>query len=169
MQRIGRKGQAQFRMIVQDSRRTPTSGNIVELLGSYDPHTKVANINKERAVFFLSNGAQPSDRVLRILNYQKVEIPEWVRKTIVKKSATKHPAKLRRNQPKAEKVAKPEAKEDVIVEAEIAEETTVVPVVEEAVVVAETKEEPAPTPETEDVTPPETKVEEESIPNTKTV
>jgi small subunit ribosomal protein S16 len=118
MQRTGRKGQAQFRMIVQDSRRTPTSGNIVELLGSYDPHTKVANINKERASFFLSNGAQPSDRVLRILSHQKVEIPGWVRKTIVKKSATKHPTKLRKNQPKTEKVAAPEVKEEVIVEPE---------------------------------------------------
>ena len=84
MQRTGRKGQAQFRMIVQDSRRSPTSGNIVELLGSFDPHTKVANINKERVVFFLTNGAQPSDRVLRILSHQKVEVPEWVRKATEK-------------------------------------------------------------------------------------
>ncbi len=105
MQRTGRKGQAQFRMIVQDSRRTPTSGNIVELLGSYDPHTKVAVINKERAAYFLANGAQPSDRALRILSFQKVEIPAWVQKTLVKKSATKNPSKLRKNQPKEEAVA----------------------------------------------------------------
>jgi len=84
MQRTGRKGQAQFRMIVQDSRRTPTSGNIVELLGSYDPHTKVATINKERAEFFLNNGAQPSDRALRILGFQKVKIPKWVEKQLLK-------------------------------------------------------------------------------------
>jgi small subunit ribosomal protein S16 len=112
MQRTGRKGHAQFRMIVQDSRRTPTSGNIVELLGSYDPHTKVAVINKERAAFFLTNGAQPSDRALRILSFNKVEIPAWVEKTLIKKSATKNPTKLRKNQPKVEpEVATPEAVE----------------------------------------------------------
>jgi small subunit ribosomal protein S16 len=135
MQRTGRKGQAQFRMIVQDSRRTPTSGNIVELLGNYDPHTKVATINKERAEFFLNNGAQPSDRVLRILGFQKVKIPKWVEKTIVKKSKTKNPTKLRKNQPKVEKVAEPEVVEEVATEpvAEVIEEATSTPeVVEEA-------------------------------------
>ncbi len=44
MQRTGRKGSAQFRVVVQDSRKTPTSGNIVALVGNYDPHAKVTNI-----------------------------------------------------------------------------------------------------------------------------
>jgi len=96
MQRTGRKGQAQFRVIVQDSRRSPSSGNIVELLGNYDPHTKVANLEKERILFYLNNGAQPSDRVLRILTSQKVQIPKWVEKITKKKSATKNPTKLRK-------------------------------------------------------------------------
>jgi len=102
MQRTGRKGHAQFRMIVQDSRRSPSSGNIVELLGNYDPHTKVANLQKDRIQHFLKNGAQPSDRVLRILLNQKVEVPKWVEKISKKKSATKNPEKLRKNQPKTE-------------------------------------------------------------------
>jgi small subunit ribosomal protein S16 len=133
MQRTGRKGNAQFRMIVQDSRRTPTSGNIVELLGNYNPHTKVAVIDKDRASFYLSNGAQPSDRVLRILTQEKVKIPDWVEKTLLKKSAVKNPDKLRKNQPKVEAVESvEETKEpEVIVETE--------PVVE-AEPVVETKE-----------------------------
>ncbi|HEY5268110.1 MAG TPA: 30S ribosomal protein S16 [Candidatus Saccharimonadales bacterium] len=147
MQRTGRKGQAQFRMIVQDSRRTPTSGNIVELLGSYDPHTKVANINKERAAFFLSNGAQPSDRALRILSYQKVEIPEWVKKAIVKKSTVKNPTKLRKNQPKVEKVVEAEPVDEVVADTEI--EPVITPELEEEVTSteAEPTEEPVPVPE----------------------
>ena len=134
MQRTGRKGQAQFRMIVQDSRRSPSSGNIVELLGNFDPHTKVANLNKERITFFLNNGAQPSDRVLRILGYQKVAVPSWVEKAAEKKSKTKNPDKLRKNQPKVE--AKPE--EAPVAEAEVVEATEA-PVDE---VVADTEEAP---------------------------
>jgi small subunit ribosomal protein S16 len=142
MQRTGRKGHAQFRMIVQDSRRTPTSGNIVELLGSYDPHTKVATINKDRAAFFLANGAQPSDRALRILGFQKVEIPKWVEKTIAKKSVTKNPLKLRKNQPKVEEVVVPEVKEEVEVpaEPETKEENLETPKTEETVVAEEVPE-----------------------------
>jgi len=117
MQRTGRKGHAQFRMIVQDSRRSPSSGNIVELLGSFDPHTKVATLNKDRITFFLNNGAQPSDRVLRILGHQKVAVPSWVEKAADKKSKTKNPEKLRKNQPKVE--AKPE--EAPATEAEVVE------------------------------------------------
>ena len=143
MQRTGRKGHAQFRMIVQDSRRTPTSGNIVELLGNYDPHTKVANINKERTEFFLSNGAQPSDRVLRILSYQKIEIPAWIKKAIIKKSATKNPEKLRKNQPKVEAVVEPEAKEEVLAEAEVPKDEIAVEAEETVATEAVAEEEPA--------------------------
>jgi len=154
MQRTGRKGQAQFRMIVQDSRRTPTSGNIVELLGSYDPHTKVATINKERAEFFLNNGAQPSDRALRILGFQKVKIPKWVEKTIVKKSKTKNPTKLRKNQPKVEKVE--------VAEPEVVEEMTVVEPVEDTTAAAEVVEETAETQNPVVEAEPEVEVETET-------
>ena len=66
MQRTGRKGLAQCRVVVQDSRRTPSSGRLVYSLGSYNPHTKEANIDKEKATFYLSNGAQPSARVVAV-------------------------------------------------------------------------------------------------------
>ena len=39
MQRTGRKGHAMFRVVVQESRLTPTSGRVVAMLGSYDPHS----------------------------------------------------------------------------------------------------------------------------------
>lgn len=78
MQRTGRKGHAMFRVVVQDSRRTPTSGKIVAQLGSYDPHNKNVTLDKEKAKFYLEHGAQPSDRVARMLKSEGVKLPDWV-------------------------------------------------------------------------------------------
>lgn len=109
MQRTGRKGHAQFRVVVQDSRRTPTSGRVVALLGSYDPHAKTAVINKELAEKFVSNGAQPTPRVAALLKAEGVKLPDWVKMPTPKKVAIKNPEKLRRNQPKEEAATEAEA------------------------------------------------------------
>lgn len=100
MQRTGRKGHAQFRVVVQDSRRTPSSGRVVAQLGHFDPHTKVAVLDKDRAVYYLKNGAQPSDRVARLLKAEGVKLPGWVKLNSAKKRSIKNPEKLRKNQPK---------------------------------------------------------------------
>lgn len=102
LQRTGRKGHAQFRVVVQDSRRTPSSGRVVALLGSYNPHTKETNLNKELAAKYLGNGAQPSDRVIRLLQSEKVELPKWVKIAGQKEGKLRNPEKLRKNQPKEE-------------------------------------------------------------------
>ncbi len=105
MQRTGRKGHAQFRVVVQESRLTPSSGRTVATLGSYNPHTKTAVLEKEKAAFYLKNGAQPSDRVVRLFQSEGVELPKWVKtEEGSKKREIRNPDKLRRNQP-AEEVA----------------------------------------------------------------
>ncbi len=118
MQRTGRKGHAQYRVVVQDSRRTPSSGNIVYALGSYNPHTKETIIDKEKAEFYLSNGAQPSDRVVVILQKEGVKLPDWVKPVKKKESATRNPEKLRKNQPKDDSASEESATEEPAVEAE---------------------------------------------------
>lgn len=102
MQRTGRKAHAMFRVVVQDSRVTPTSGKIVALLGSYDPHTKQAAIEKDKADFYLQHGAQPSPRAARLLQTEGVKLPEWVKQASAKQGSIKNPDKLRKNQPKPE-------------------------------------------------------------------
>lgn len=102
MQRTGRKKHAMFRVVVQDSRLTPTSGRVVALIGSYDPHTKTNTLVKEKAEYYLSNGAQPSDRVVRLLKAEGVKLPSWVKEPTAKNRAIRHPEKLRKNQPKEE-------------------------------------------------------------------
>lgn len=108
MQRTGRKGYPMYRVIVQESHRQPTSGRVVANLGSYNPHTKEATLNKEQAVQYLTNGAQPSDRVVKLLQAEKITLPSWVKvPALDKNKAIKNSEKLRRNQPKEE--AQPEA------------------------------------------------------------
>lgn len=111
MQRTGRKGHAQFRVVVQDSRRTPTSGRIVAAIGSFNPHTKEANIDKEKASFYLEHGAQPSDRVARMLKVQGVKLPDWVKLTGDKERAVRNVEKRRSTRPAEPAAAEPEAEE----------------------------------------------------------
>lgn len=108
MQRIGRSGHAQYRLIVQDSRFSPKSGRVVAYLGSYNPHTKAAVLDKEKAESYLKNGAQPSDRLARLLKKEGVKLPKWVELDTPKKRAIKNKEKLKKNRPK--EAAKPQEK-----------------------------------------------------------
>lgn len=114
MQRTGRRGHAQFRLIAQDRRFSPASGRVVAYLGSYNPHSKTAILNKEKVADYLKNGAQPSERVVRLLQKEGIELPQWIKTpTATKQRATRHPQKLRKNQPAATEPAgdKPEPAE----------------------------------------------------------
>jgi small subunit ribosomal protein S16 len=109
MQRTGRKGHAQFRVVVQDSRRTPTSGKVVASIGSFNPHSKQANIDKEKAQFYLDHGAQPSDRAARLLKSEGVKLPSWVKLSAEKQRAIRNADKLRKNRPAESEAAAEEA------------------------------------------------------------
>jgi small subunit ribosomal protein S16 len=102
MQRTGRKGLPHYRFVVQDSRRTPSSGRVVNTLGSYNPHTKEVILNKEKAETYLSNGAQPSDRVSALFKKEGIKLPVWVNQPAEIKKSVRKPEKLRKNQPKEE-------------------------------------------------------------------
>lgn len=124
MQRTGRKGHAQFRVVVQDSRRTPTSGKIVVALGHYNPHSKEIVLDKEKAAFYLEHGAQPSERAARLLSAEGVKLPSWVKIDTSKAGKLRNAEKLRRNRP-AEPEAPAEeapAPEEVVAEESVVEE-----------------------------------------------
>jgi small subunit ribosomal protein S16 len=119
MQRTGRKGHAMFRVVVQDSRRTPTSGRVVAQLGSYDPHAKSIIVDKEKANFYLSHGAQPSDRVARLLKSEGVTLPSWVILPTDKQRVVRHADKRRSTTPAVETPVVEETTEDVATETEV--------------------------------------------------
>lgn len=111
LQRLGRKAYPVYRVAVQESRRHPSSGRVVAYIGSYNPHTKAVSIDAEKAAFYLKNGAQPTPRVVKLFTEQKIALPVWVKQPITKQSAIRNPDKLRKNQPKEEAPAEPEATE----------------------------------------------------------
>lgn len=105
LQRLGRKAYPTYRLAVQESQRHPSSGRVVAYVGSYNPHTKEANIQNETAEKFLNNGAQPTPRVVKLFKEAGVKLPSWVKEfNPTKQKSVKKADKLRKNQPKAEVV-----------------------------------------------------------------
>jgi small subunit ribosomal protein S16 len=83
--RVGKKNKAQFKIMLQEHTFAP-GGRHVEVLGSYDPHKKVAVLKEERLKYWLEKGAKASDTVHNLL----------VSKGIIceKKRAVKIPKKI---------------------------------------------------------------------------
>jgi small subunit ribosomal protein S16 len=73
LKRVGRKNDPSFRIIVQESRRSPkkTQG-IVEYLGSYDARKGQPQVNADRVKYWMSQGAQPSETVFNLLVDAKI-------------------------------------------------------------------------------------------------
>lgn len=118
MQRTGRKGHAMFRMVVQESRLTPTSGKVVAYLGSYDPHTKQLSLDKDKAEYYLEHGARPTPRVVGIFQTEKVKLPKWVNEAKPKTRSVRHPEKRRSTAPKEEiNESAPEPKAELVADA----------------------------------------------------
>lgn len=67
LRRMGMKKKPFYRIVVADE-RSPRDGRSIEEIGHYNPMTQPADIriDNERAIYWLQNGAQPTDTV-RIL------------------------------------------------------------------------------------------------------
>ncbi|MFW5853156.1 MAG: 30S ribosomal protein S16 [Patescibacteria group bacterium] len=97
LQRVGRKNNPAFRMIVTDSQNGPKSGRFKEIIGSYDPRRprSEAQIKKDRVLYWLSVGAQKSDTVhnllvsLQIISGPKINILPKTKPVTKEKEADK--------------------------------------------------------------------------------
>ena len=65
--RVGRKHDPSFRIVVVESQRGPKSGDYIEVVGFYNPNTKEQSVKADRVLYWLGQGAQPSDRIHNIL------------------------------------------------------------------------------------------------------
>lgn len=83
--RRGRKRMAIYDVVVADA-RAPRDGRFIEKIGSYNPNTDPAsiNINNERALQWLLNGAQPTDTVKAMLSYRGVLLKKHLQIGVLK-------------------------------------------------------------------------------------
>ena len=73
LQRHGKKGKPFYYIVVADA-RAPRDGRFIERVGSYNPNTNPAtiDINFEKTLEWVNNGAQPTDTCRAILSYKGV-------------------------------------------------------------------------------------------------
>lgn len=104
LSRRGKKNYAFFHIVVADQ-RAPRDGRFIEQLGIYNPNTNPATIelDNERALKWLMDGAQPSDTCRRILSYKGVLLKKHLLEGVKKGALTEEQVEERWNAWKAEK------------------------------------------------------------------
>ena len=66
-QRIGRTNDPAFRIVVLEKERAAKAGNIVELLGTYNPRSKALTLDEASVKEWIAKGAQPTDSIRNLL------------------------------------------------------------------------------------------------------
>jgi small subunit ribosomal protein S16 len=124
--RVGKRNRAQFQIVLQEQAVAP-GGRHVEVLGSYDPHSKKTVLKEEKIKYWIGQGAQPSDSAFNLLlakglvtgDKRKVKMPaKKVAEVPIEAAA---PVEAKTEESPAVEVAEA-PKEEVKVEAPAAEE-----------------------------------------------
>ena len=91
--RHGKKHHAYYHIVVADS-RAPIDGKFIEILGNYNPNTNPATINldNDKALSWLSKGAQPTDTCRAILSYKGVLFKNHLNRGVAKGILTEEAA-----------------------------------------------------------------------------
>lgn len=72
LQRVGRRHEPVFKVVVTEHTRGPKSADYVEKVGSYDAKNGVKQFDKERITYWIGQGAKPSDTVHNFLVDAKI-------------------------------------------------------------------------------------------------
>jgi small subunit ribosomal protein S16 len=127
LRRAGAKKKPSYRVVVADS-HAPRDGRFIEIIGHYNPRTDpvTVNIHEDRVLHWLSEGAQPTDTVRRLLEnrgtldrFARLKAGEDLEKLLVEAQAART-----QNQEKVQAVAK-EIQAEVDVQEETEEAETV--------------------------------------------
>ena len=101
LSRIGKRGQAYFRVVVVEHTKKP-KGEYLELLGTYNPHEKVLKVKKDRIEYWVSKGAQASPTVNNLLINHKIWDKPKVQSWKPKKKPTTNDQQPTTSAPKTE-------------------------------------------------------------------
>ena len=139
LRRTGAKKKPSYRVVVTDS-RSPRDGRFIEIVGHYDPRTEPVtfNIHEDRVLHWLSEGAQPTDPVRRLLGnagtldrFARLKAGEDLDKLLAEAQATREKTQqmVEAVAVEEESQAQPEVQEEVEVagEAEVPEEVVAEP------------------------------------------
>jgi small subunit ribosomal protein S16 len=107
LQRHGKKGQPFYHIVVADS-RAPRDGKFIEKLGTYNPLTNPAQINIkfDRALYWYSVGAQPTDTARSLLSKAGVMMKYHLMRGVQKGAMTEEQAEIKFQNWMKEKEAK---------------------------------------------------------------
>lgn len=117
LQRHGKKGKPFYHIVIADG-RAPRDGRFIEKIGTYNPMTNPAeiNIDTDRAITWLGNGAQPTETVRAILSYKGVLYKRHLLKGVDKGALTPEQAEAKFQEWLKAKEAKIEAKKKALAE-----------------------------------------------------
>ena len=95
---MGRKKSPFYHIVIADS-RSPRDGRFIERIGSYNPMTKPATIDldRDKALEWLNNGAQPTDTVNAILRFKGVLYKKHLLRGVKKGALTIEQAEEKHN------------------------------------------------------------------------
>lgn len=118
LQRHGKKKYAFYHVVVADG-RAPRDGKFIEKLGTYNPNHNPAtiDINFDRALYWVSTGAQPSDTAKALLSYKGVMHKDHLNRGVLKGALTQEQADKKFENWLKEKEGKVDAKIDNLAKA----------------------------------------------------
>jgi small subunit ribosomal protein S16 len=116
LQRRGKKGQPFYAIVVTDG-RAPRDGKFIEKIGVYNPLTIPATIDvdTDRALYWVDNGAQPSETCEAILRYTGILYRKHLQIGVKKGAMTQEQADVKWNDWKRERDEKIAAKSRKVV------------------------------------------------------
>ena len=92
-QRIGRKNDPAFRIVVLEKTSGPNAGKYVDLVGTYNPKTKATTVLGDKIKEWVAKGARISPSVMNLLIkegvYEGTKIPSVSKKNLEKNKAKK--------------------------------------------------------------------------------
>jgi len=122
LQRHGKKGRPFFHIVAADV-RAKRDGKFIEKVGTYNPNTNPATIDLsfDRALYWIKNGAVPSDTCRAILSYKGVMMRDHLDRGVLKGALTEEQADAKFQKWMEEKEGRINNKRDSIAQAKDAE------------------------------------------------
>ena len=94
LQRIGRKNEAHFRVVLTDHKNSTKSGKFKEILGTYNPKAGAVLLKEERIKHWISMGAKPSATLHNFMVHNKM-LTGKKKNVLSKKAPTKKRKELK--------------------------------------------------------------------------